>query len=520
MNGKWIKAAGLIAALAVLFWLPIAHLTLVVVNLVVCLTVLGLQAFLVALPRIKVEQRSLGEEEPFVSIHVPAYNEPPELLKQTLKAISKLDWENYEVLIIDNNTKDEAIWRPIEEYCQELGPKFRFFHVENMKGFKAGAMNYIRERMDERTQFIFVVDSDYVVTPNAIKRGLSYFTDEKVGMVQFPQDYRNVMEGNRGITMDFKHFFSAYMNMANRINCVPSTGTLSFLRIEALRAVKGFGTAVITEDADLGLKLGVKGYRAVYGHESIGQGVMPYDLTSLKKQRWRWAFGNAQILKLSWRSMWFCPQLSVKQKLGFFSHLTAWFNFNLIPTFSLLALLPLFALDKETPLHQEIAMLSGVTLLSWLVLRFSVFYNGLGRDGHSLRDIVQGFATHVGLGWIYSSSWLECLGDHRAEFVRTNKFLGKQVPDIIRATLTEAILGIGLLVTSFVLAFEGYTVAAMAALLTGLTRFLIYWVWQQMRLTYDMSVALETGKGKGTGKAKPAKETDDNLLALGERAAS
>src|SRR3546814_10679160 len=51
---------------------------------------------------------------PKVSIHVPAYNEPPEMLKKTLDALARLDYPNFEVLIIDNNTKDEKIWRPVE----------------------------------------------------------------------------------------------------------------------------------------------------------------------------------------------------------------------------------------------------------------------------------------------------------------------------------------------------------------------------------------------------------------------
>src|SRR2546426_876867 len=78
------------------------------------------------------------EREPFVSIHVPAHNEPPELLMQTLRSLSRIHWSNYEVLVIDNNTADPLLWRPVEAFCRELGPRFRFFHVENLKGFKAG----------------------------------------------------------------------------------------------------------------------------------------------------------------------------------------------------------------------------------------------------------------------------------------------------------------------------------------------------------------------------------------------
>lgn len=501
MNGKWIKTGAVLAGLTALVWLPLLHLILVVVNLVVSVFVLGLQAVLVRLPRKQMERRSLGGQRPFVSIHVPAHNEPPELLKETLRALSELNWDNYEVLVIDNNTKDKTLWQPIAEYCEELGPKFRFFHEENMKGFKSGAMNFVRKFMDKRTEFVFVIDADYVVEPDAIQRGLAYFADEQVGMVQFPQDYRNVCQGNRGITMDFKHFFSAYMTMANRLNCVPSTGTLSFIRVEALRLVYGFSTEVITEDADLGLKVALSGYRAVYGHETIGRGVMPHDLPSLKKQRWRWAFGNAQILKLHGLEMLKAPQLTVKQKLGFFAHLTAWFNFNLIPTLSLILLVPFMVSGHMSAMHPYIALISGVTLVAWLGLRFAVFCYGLGRDGHSLKELLTGFMTHIGLGWIYSSSWPSCLLDHKAGFVRTNKFLTDKVPDALRAVLTETVIGVALVATCALLMLEGFFIAPVAALLIGVARFAILWVGKQMRRTFELSVKLEADEAKARENA-------------------
>src|SRR5262249_51191133 len=68
-----------------------------------------------------------GEKFPKVSVHVPAYNEPPDMLIETLDALARMDYPDFEVLVIDNNTKDEAVWRPVEAHCARLGPRFRFF---------------------------------------------------------------------------------------------------------------------------------------------------------------------------------------------------------------------------------------------------------------------------------------------------------------------------------------------------------------------------------------------------------
>ncbi len=53
---------------------------------------------------------------PKVSIHVPCYNEPPHMVIETLDYLSRLDYDNFEVLVLDNNTKDEAVWRPLEAH--------------------------------------------------------------------------------------------------------------------------------------------------------------------------------------------------------------------------------------------------------------------------------------------------------------------------------------------------------------------------------------------------------------------
>ena len=49
------------------------------------------------------------------------------MVRQTLDALAALDYENFEVLVVDNNTMDPHIWEPVAEHCARLGPKFRFF---------------------------------------------------------------------------------------------------------------------------------------------------------------------------------------------------------------------------------------------------------------------------------------------------------------------------------------------------------------------------------------------------------
>ena len=40
------------------------------------------------------------------------------MLRQTLDSVAKLDWPNFECIVVVNNTPDASYWRPIEEHCQ------------------------------------------------------------------------------------------------------------------------------------------------------------------------------------------------------------------------------------------------------------------------------------------------------------------------------------------------------------------------------------------------------------------
>ena len=58
-----------------------------------------------------------------VSLHLPLCNEPPEMVRETLNALAALDYPNLEVLVIDNNTHDPGLWKPVADLCQILGDR-------------------------------------------------------------------------------------------------------------------------------------------------------------------------------------------------------------------------------------------------------------------------------------------------------------------------------------------------------------------------------------------------------------
>ncbi|MDR3424116.1 MAG: glycosyltransferase [Alphaproteobacteria bacterium] len=266
-------------------------------------------------------------DAPKVSIHVPCYNEPPHMVMETLDALAKLDYPNFEVLIVDNNTKDEAVWKPVEEYCATLGSRFRFFHLPQWPGYKAGALNFALTQTASNAAIVGVIDSDYVVSPDWLKGTVPYFTRAEVGFVQAPQDYRDADESafKRMCYWEYAGFFHIGMVQRNERNAIIQHGTMTLIRKTALQTTGGWAEWCICEDAELGLRLFENGYEAVYMDHSLGRGLMPDNFSAYKTQRFRWAYGAAQILKRHWRSLAEGHRLTRGQKYHFISGWLPWF---------------------------------------------------------------------------------------------------------------------------------------------------------------------------------------------------
>ena len=236
---------------------------------------------------------------PMVSIHVPIHNEPPDMLIDTLNALAELDYPDYEVIVIDNNTKDPDVWTPVEAHCNRLGPKFRFFHVDPLPGFKAGALNYALAQADAGSQIIAVIDSDYAVSKFWLRDLVPQFSNPKTALVQAPQDYRDdrVNAFKAMCYAEYRGFFFVGMVTRNERNAIIQHGTMTMVRRSVLEEIGGWGEWCITEDAELGLRIFASGCEAVYIPESYGKGLMPDTLLDYKKQRFRWAYGAVQILR-------------------------------------------------------------------------------------------------------------------------------------------------------------------------------------------------------------------------------
>src|SRR6478735_5404866 len=240
---------------------------------------------------------------PKVSIHIPAYFEPVEMLKQTLDALSRLDYPNYECVVIINNTPDPAFWQPIQDHCRALGERFKFINAEKVQGFKAGALRIAMDRTAVDAEIIGILDADYVVDPDWLKDLVPAFADPRVGLVQAPQEHRDgdlsimhyIMNG------EYAGFFDIGMVQRNEFNAIIVHGTMCLIRRAAMDMAGGWSSDTICEDTDLGLAIIQQGWLTHYTNTRYGEGLLPDTYEAFKKQRHRWAYGGFQIVKKHWR---------------------------------------------------------------------------------------------------------------------------------------------------------------------------------------------------------------------------
>ncbi len=383
-----------------------------------------------ALPASEMRARQPADRVwPKVSIHVAICNEPPAMVMQTIDSLAALDYPDLEVIIIDNNTKDPAVWRPVQDYCAQLGERFKFFHFDVMKGFKAGALNYVLSQTAPDAKVIGVIDSDYMVRPDWLKAVVPYFDDDRIAYVQAPQDHRD-WTGDRFKEMlnwEYAGFFDIGMCLRNEYDAIIQHGTMTLVRKDRMEEMGGWATWCITEDTELGLRLMQKGYGAMYSRERFGHGLTPDHFSGYKKQRFRWAYGAMQIMKAhTGRILSNSTELTFSQKYHFIAGWLPWFAdaLNILFTWAGLAwvlavmLPPLFGIKPVgLPPAEFIAPTIGIFVFK-LLYSFGLYAN---RVKCTFRQSIGASLAGLALTYTVGRAVIYGLCTSRLPFMRTPK---------------------------------------------------------------------------------------------------
>ena len=398
---------------------------------------------------------------PMVSLQVPAYNEPIEVVQKTLNSLSQLNYPNYEVLVVDNNTPLQSTWRPLEEICRQLGPNFHCLHLDQWPGYKSGALNFAVTQTDPNAEIISIIDADYEVDPNFLRELVPAFADPQVAFVQTPQDYSDSTGDifSESTYRGYKYFFEVSMPSRNERNAIIFAGTMGLIRKSVLEEIGGWDEWCITEDAEASLRILKKGYQSLYINRSFGSGMMPINFEGLKKQRFRWCFGGIQILKKHWEAL--MPwahlvdpenQLTLAQRYYYLVGGLGWFSdvFNLLFAFFLVmgALFNLFSSPiKVRPLTDTVLIIPAVFLVLHILRFIWVLRNRLRVSiGMAIATMYNFFS----LGWAVTLACIQGLIQREGVFLRTPKSTtASKAWRAIQVTQWETAIGLICALTGF-----------------------------------------------------------------------
>lgn len=415
--------------------------------------------------RRRITELPKNDYQPKVSLHIPTYNEPPEVVIKTLENLQHLNYKDYEVLVIDNNTPDKTVWKPLQEACERLGPRFKFVHLGKWPGYKSGALNFGLTATAADAELISIIDADYEVHPDFLKDLVPLFSNKKIAFVQTPQDYRG-SETNaffKAAYYGYKYFFAVSMPSRNERNAIIFAGTMGLIRKSALLEIGGWDEWCITEDAEASLRILKRGYEALYVNKSYGKGLMPLTFEGFKKQRFRWCFGGIQILKKHWESLmpwsgWLDKdnKLTFAQKYYYLVGGLQWYNdlLNLFFAFFLIlgGILSLFPqIQGFRPFTMPLLIIPAVFLVTGLWRFIWVLRNTLHL---SKREAFKAMFNFFSLGWAVTLGSVQGLVQKKGVFLRTPKVRSKlKFFSAIGATQSEIVIGLSCLVAAVAFIF-------------------------------------------------------------------
>ena len=246
-----------------------------------------------------------GEEQFSVDIFIPVAGEPMSLVRETVEAAARINFQNKRIYIIDDKADPE---------CRELAKLkgLGYFARPEHNDAKAGNLNYALARTEG--DLILALDADQVPQPQIIDKIVGYFRIPKIAFVQTKQEFavpRGDPFGNRD-----RIFYDVMQSGKDNDNAAFSCGSGVMYRRKALEDIGGFSTWNIVEDVHTSMLLHEKGWRSVYYNYPLTRGTAPADVWGVYRQRRQWA---ADSLRMTfWDNPFGHSGLSLKQKIQYF----------------------------------------------------------------------------------------------------------------------------------------------------------------------------------------------------------
>ena len=166
-----------------------------------------------------------------VDVFITRYNEPVELVRETVRAAVAIHYPHNTYVLDDGNSPD------MEEAALAEGAKY-IVRPDDWAGHdrhaKAGNVN--SALFQTQGEFILILDADQLAAPEILDETLGYFADPKVALVQTPQWFYNVPKGDY-LGSQAPLFYGPIQQAKDGWNAAFFCGTNAVLRREAFMEI-------------------------------------------------------------------------------------------------------------------------------------------------------------------------------------------------------------------------------------------------------------------------------------------
>lgn len=363
--------------------------------------------------------------DPIVTIQLPLYNEMY-VVERLINAICEIDYpkDKMEIQVLDDSTDETtSIVANIVQQKKALGFDISHIRRGTREGFKAGAL---KEGMKiAKGEFIAIFDADFIPHKEFLKKTLSFFNDDKVGMVQTRWEHLNgdysIITKAQALALD--GHFVIEQSVRNKSGFfINFNGTGGIWRKKCIEEAGNWHADTLTEDLDLSYRAQLIGWRFVFLKDFTSPAELPSEINALKSQQFRWTKGAVEtakkILPLVWKS-----KVPLRVKLQSTFHLTN----NLVFPFILLAAIlnvPLIFV-KNSGSHEAYFAIMSLFVLAFISSFLFYLYSQKDIRTDWRKKIVLFplfMAGSMGLAVNNSRAVFEGLMNRKSEFVRTPKF--------------------------------------------------------------------------------------------------
>ncbi|MDF2439365.1 MAG: hypothetical protein JWN98_349, partial [Abditibacteriota bacterium] len=326
------------------------------------------------------------QSAPKVACIVATFNEPAAVVEETVAALQNVDYQNKEVVILDDSTKEES-----RQAMRDIAARYGVTVVQrtNRRGYKAGAINDFIKTTD--AEFVAVFDADALPAHNFLRDVVPIAQENpRLAFVQTPQHYANTDVSNvaMGASRQQAVFYEYICEGKSYSRAAFCCGTNVVFRRQALMDVGGFDESSVTEDFATSLNMHLKGYDSAYYNQIYVYSLAPETLSAYFTQQGRWAFGSVGATRKVVGSM-FTKGLKMRPGQWWEYFLSSsyywigWVNF----IFMLLPILYVFFGVK--PLRQDVFTYLAI-FIPYMIFTMNMFYAGMEDRGYRVLDMLLG----------------------------------------------------------------------------------------------------------------------------------